>query len=76
MMGTTGAGPHLRILAVSWEGGGNVPPTLAAVRALACRGHDVSLMADDTMKTEAIEAGARFLPWKRAPNRPDRSDAS
>ncbi|MDF3835713.1 glycosyltransferase [Cupriavidus basilensis] len=76
MMKTTDAGPHLRILAVGWEGGGNVPPTLAAVRALAGRGHDVRLIADDTMSAEAIEAGARFLPWKRAPNRPDRSPES
>ncbi|CAB3783586.1 4'-demethylrebeccamycin synthase [Paraburkholderia caffeinitolerans] len=76
MIKTTNAGPHLRILAVCWEGGGNVPPTLAAVRALAARGHEVRLIADDTMSAEAIEAGARFLPWKRAPNRPDRSDES
>lgn len=72
----TDAGPYLRILVVGWEGGGNVPPTLAVVRALAGRGHDVRLIADDTMSAEAIEAGARFLPWKRAPNRPDRSPES
>lgn len=72
MTKTTDAAPHLRILAVCWEGGGNVPPTLGAVRALADRGHDVRLIADDTMRAETIEAGARFLPWKRAPNRPDR----
>jgi MGT family glycosyltransferase len=76
MIKTTDAAPHLRILAVCWEGGGNVPPTLAAVRALAGRGHDVRLIADDTMRAEATEARARFLPWKRAPNRPDRSPAS
>ncbi|WP_050423352.1 nucleotide disphospho-sugar-binding domain-containing protein [Bradyrhizobium tropiciagri] len=76
MTGTTDAAPHLRILAVCWEGGGNVPPTLGAVRALAGRGHDVRLIADDTMRAEAIEAGARFLPWKGAPNRPDRSPDS
>lgn len=70
------AGPRLSILAVSWEGGGNVPPTLEAVRALARRGHDVRLIADDTMKEEAVGAGARFLPWMRAPNRPDRSFGS
>lgn len=73
MTKTMDAEPHLRILAVGWEGGGNVPPTLAAIRALADRGHDVRLIADDTMRAEAIEAGARFLPWKHAPNRPDRS---
>lgn len=76
MMNATDARSNLRILAVCWEGGGNVPPTLAAVRALAGRGHDVRLIADDTMRVEAIEAGARFLPWKRAPNRPDRSPES
>lgn len=75
-MKTTDAEPHLRILAVCWEGGGNVPPTLGAVRALAHRGHDVRLIADDTMRAEAIEAGARFLRWTRAPNRPDRSPES
>ena len=76
MIKTTDAAPHLRILTVCWEGGGNVPPTLTAVRALADRGHDVRLIADDTMRAEAIEAGARFLPWKRAPNRPDRAPES
>lgn len=76
MTKTTDAAPHLRIVAVCWEGGGNVPPTLAAVRALADRGHDVRLIADDTMSAEAIAAGARFLPWRRAPNRPDRSPES
>lgn len=76
MIKTTDAKPRLRILAVGWEGGGNVPPTLAAIRALVARGHDVRLMADDAIKADAIEAGARFLPWKRAPNRPDRSSGS
>lgn len=76
MIKTTDGALPLRILAVSWEGGGNVPPTLAAVRALAGRGHAVRLIADDTMRAEAIEAGAQFLPWQRAPNRPDRSPES
>ncbi|MBB6487040.1 nucleotide disphospho-sugar-binding domain-containing protein [Rhizobium lusitanum] len=73
MIKTIDARQHLSILVAGWEGGGNVPPTLAAVRALADRGHDVRLIADDTMRAEAIAAGARFLPWKRAPNRPDRT---
>ena len=76
MASMTAASRHLRILVTCWEGGGNVPPTLGAVRALAGRGHDVRLIADDTMRAEAIEAGPRFLPWKRAPNRPDRSPES
>lgn len=66
----------LRILVTGWEGGGNVPPFIAALRGLAARGHDVRLIADDSMRAEAIAAGARFQPWTRAPNRPDRSAAS
>ena len=76
MMNATEARSNLRILAVCWDGGGNVPPTLGAVRALAGRGHNVRLIADDTMRAEVIDAGARFLPWKRAPNRSDRSPES
>lgn len=67
---------RLRILVTGWEGGGNVPPLIAALRGLVARGHDVRLIADVSMKAEAIEAGARFQPWTRAPNRPDRSAAS
>lgn len=67
---------RLRILVTGWEGGGNVPPFIAALRGLAARGHDVRLIADDSMRAEAIAAGARFQPWTRAPNRPDRSAES
>ena len=63
MTGTTDAMPRLRILAAGWEGGGNVPPTLAALGALAARGHDVRFIADDTMRQEAAAAGLRFMPW-------------
>lgn len=67
---------RLRILVTGWEGGGNVPPFIAALRGLVARGHDIRLIADDSMRSEAIAAGARFQPWTRAPNRPDRSAAS
>lgn len=67
---------HLRILVAGWEGGGNVPPTITAVRALVSRGHDVRVIADDCLTDDVQSAGARFLPWRRAPNRPDRSSDS
>ncbi|MDI4658477.1 glycosyltransferase [Xanthobacter autotrophicus] len=67
---------RLRIVVAGWEGGGNVPPTLAAVEALCARGHDVTLVADDSIASDARAAGAHFVGWKRAPNRPDRSAAS
>ncbi|MGG5820715.1 nucleotide disphospho-sugar-binding domain-containing protein [Falsiroseomonas sp. HW251] len=55
-----------------WEGGGNVAPTLGAVRRLVARGHRVRVLADDTARTEVEAAGALFRPWRSAPNRPDR----
>jgi MGT family glycosyltransferase len=65
-----------RILVLGWEGGGNVPPTLGAIRALAARGHDVRFLGDDCILPEARAAGARVQGWRRAPNRPDRSPES
>lgn len=67
---------RLRIVVAGWEGGGNVPPTLGAVEALCARGHEVTLVADDSIATDARAAGAYFVGWKRAPNRPDRSPAT
>lgn len=70
---TTAMPRPLRILVTGWEGGGNVPPFMEAIRALTERGHEVRLIGDNSMAAEAARAGARHLPWLRAPNRPDRS---
>lgn len=67
---------RLNILMLGWEGGGNVPPAIAAIRALVERGHDVRFLGDDCILDEARASGARVLPWRRAPNRPDRTPAS
>ncbi|MFG1207058.1 nucleotide disphospho-sugar-binding domain-containing protein [Xanthobacter flavus] len=67
---------RLRIVVAGWEGGGNVPPIVAAVEALCARGHDVTLVADDSLAGDARAAGAHFVGWKRAPNLPDRSPAN
>jgi MGT family glycosyltransferase len=56
-----------------WEGGGNVPPTLGAIRRLRARGHAVRVIGDATLQGEALAAGAGFSPWRRAPSRVDRS---
>ncbi len=63
-------------LFTTWEGGGNVPPMLGAVRRLVERGHRVRLIGDDVMRAEVEAAGAAFVPWRRAPNRADRHAAS
>jgi MGT family glycosyltransferase len=54
------------------DGGGTVPPELAAVRLLVEHGHDVTVLAEDTMHDEVLATGARWLPWVQAPNRPTR----
>lgn len=63
----------LNILVTGWEGGGNVPPVIEATRVLVERGHRVRLIGDNSMAAEATRAGARHIPWLRAPNRSDRS---
>ncbi|MBS0558945.1 MAG: glycosyltransferase family 1 protein [Proteobacteria bacterium] len=65
-----------RFLFALWEGGGNVPPTMGAVRRLLARGHAVRVLGDDALRGDIEAAGAAFVPWRTAPNRPDRSAAS
>ncbi|MGE0225238.1 MAG: glycosyltransferase [Acetobacteraceae bacterium] len=59
-------------LFATWEGGGNIPPALGAVRRLVRRGHRVRVLGDDVTGPEIKAAGGTFVPWRRAPNRPDR----
>ena len=54
------------------DGGGTVPPDLAAVRRMVTRGHRVVVLAEDTMEDEVRATGATFQPWVRAVNRSSR----
>ena len=63
-------------LFATFEGGGNVPPMLGAVRRLVERGHHVRVLGDDSMQSDVAAVGGSFVPWRRAPNRPDRGVAS
>ncbi|MEA2998875.1 MAG: hypothetical protein QOK17_708 [Sphingomonadales bacterium] len=63
----------MNFLFATWEGGGSVTPALTVARKLAARGHRVRVMSDLCNRTEAEAAGAAFIPWTRAPSRPDRS---
>lgn len=54
------------------DGGGNVPPELAAARRLRARGHAVTVIADDAVASDVRSTGAELRRWVRAPNRPDR----
>ena len=55
------------------DGGGTVPVELGVVRRLVERGHDVTVLAEDSMIDDVRATGATFRRWVEAPNRPDRS---
>lgn len=62
------------ILFATWEGGGNIPPTLEAARRMASRGHRVRLMADPCVEDETRATGVEFVPWTSAPGRRRRGE--
>ena len=66
-------GETMNFLLATWEGGGSVTPVLTVARKLADRGHRVRVMSDRVNRPEAEASGAAFIPWTRAPSRPDRS---
>ena len=66
----------LNFLFATWEGGGSVGPALTVARKLREQGHAVRVMSDRCNRLEAEAAGATFVPWTRAPSRPDRSKDS
>jgi MGT family glycosyltransferase len=66
----------MSFLLTTWEGGGSVTPMLTVARKLAARGHRVRVMSDQVNRPETEASGATFVPWTRAPSRPDRSRES
>ena len=58
-----------RFVLAMWDGGGAVPPELGVVRRLTDRGHDVRILADPTLREQALAVGASFACWERAPHR-------
>ncbi|MCA1699520.1 MAG: glycosyltransferase [Actinobacteria bacterium] len=56
-----------RFLFVTWNGGGNVPPTLAIARALVGRGHSVRVLAPLSLRADVEAATCDFVPYARAP---------
>ncbi len=55
-----------RYLVVTWDGAGNLAPTLGITRTLVERGHDVRLLGHDTIPERCGDAGARFVPLTQA----------
>ena len=54
------------VLLVSWGGGGNLPPLLAAGRLLAARDHGVSVLASAATRQPAVDAGFDVVGYRRA----------
>jgi MGT family glycosyltransferase len=50
----------VRYLIVTWDGAGNLVPTLAIARNLVEAGHDVRILGHGTIRGRAVELGARF----------------
>lgn len=51
-----------RYLIVTWDGAGNLVPTLGITRTIVQRGHDVRMLGHDTIAERCGDAGARFVP--------------
>jgi UDP:flavonoid glycosyltransferase YjiC (YdhE family) len=51
-----------RYLIVTWDGAGNLVPTLGIARTLVERGHDVRMLGHDTILERCGDVGTRFVP--------------
>jgi MGT family glycosyltransferase len=51
-----------RYLIATWDGAGNLAPTLGITGTLVDRGHDVRLLGHDTIAERCADTGARFVP--------------
>lgn len=59
-------------LLATFEAGGCVGPVLTVTRKLLARGHRVRVMSEACNRREVESCGARFVPWTRAPSKPER----
>jgi len=55
-----------RVLLVTWDGAGNIPPEFALCGALVDAGHRVHVLTHDSLKKRAEELGAIFRPIRHA----------
>jgi MGT family glycosyltransferase len=53
---------------VTWGGGGNLPPLLAAGGLLAARDHRVSVLTSAATRQPALDAGFDVVGYRRAPD--------
>jgi UDP:flavonoid glycosyltransferase YjiC (YdhE family) len=62
-----GARHRKRFLVATWDGGGNLQPTLDLVEALMRRGHRVFVLGHDVQKAQIEAAGGAFVRYETAP---------
>jgi MGT family glycosyltransferase len=55
-----------RFLIMTWDGAGNLAPTLGIARTLLERGHDVRLMGHRTITERCGDVGTRFIPLRHS----------
>ena len=65
--------PPRRFLFVEWEGGGNLPPSLALAHQLVARGHAVRMLGEPCNRDEVQAAGCTFRSYTHAPHRSTKS---
>jgi UDP:flavonoid glycosyltransferase YjiC (YdhE family) len=56
-----------RYLIVTWDGAGNLAPTLGIARTLVERGHDVRMIGHETIVERCGDVGTRFVPLTQGP---------
>lgn len=54
----------MRVLIVTWDGGGNLPPALGIAREIARRGGDVRFLGNAVQRTAVEAAGFRFEAYR------------
>lgn len=62
-----GASVMSSILLVTWDGSGTFVPQRALVRALAARGHHLTVLGHESQRDDCLSDGARFMHYKRLP---------
>jgi MGT family glycosyltransferase len=60
------ASSRLDVLIVSWAGGGNLPPLLAAGTLLAARDHRVCVLASSATRQRAVDSGFDVVNYQRS----------
>lgn len=55
-----------RILVVTWDGGGNVPPMLGVAGELQRRGHQVRVLGHPQQREVVVSAGLKFVDYRHA----------